>query len=80
MKNAMKINKKEVFFGAVSGVIAAIGGVAFSHILTKKHSTPNVETDDNGCEIDPHDDHFITGFGESHGFDMSEDGQANEEK
>ncbi len=80
MKNAMKINKKEVFFGAVSGVIAAIGGVVFSHILTKKHSIPSTETDDNGYEIESNDDHFITGFDESQGFDMSEDGQADEEK
>lgn len=55
MKNAMKINKKEVLFGAVSGAIAAVAGTIFSHILTKNKSHDGIEVMKNEAEIEEDD-------------------------
>ena len=70
MKNAMKINKKEVLFGAVSGVIVAVAGTIFSHILTKNKSHDGIELMKNEAEIEEDDNTEVNSDGVLSGADM----------
>lgn len=71
MKNAMKINKKEVFFGAVSGAIVAVGGTIISHILSNKAPKNGIEVVKKETEKESVDGEYIMGFDVSSGEDMS---------
>lgn len=62
MKNAMKINKKEVLFGAVSGAIAAVGGTIISHILSNKASKNGVEVVRNEAEKESVEGEYVMDF------------------
>lgn len=67
MKNAMKINKKEVLFGAVSGAIVAVGGTIISHILSNKAPKNGIEV----VKKEAVDGEYIMGFDVSSSEDMS---------
>ena len=71
MKNAMKINKKEVIFGAVGGAIAADGGTIISHILSNKAPKNDIEVVRNEAEKESVEGEYVMGFDVSADEDVS---------